>query len=169
MPIHSLYDMKILLVLIVIFAFGLVGYIYKQKLKNELDFFKFINEFEEYYNSNMTLFKCDIIEIIDKFIIMQNNKNAKYINLFLKNNNLYAINKDFISKQITNKESLETIYKYLTLCGKSEYDFEKEKNENFKAYINNSIIDSEKLYKEKGGLVFKLLLAIGSVIGILIW
>ena len=117
----------------------------------------------------MTLFKCDIIEIIDKFIIMQNNKNAKYINLFSKNNNLYAINKDFISKQIINKESVETIYKYLALCGKSEYDFEKEKNENFKAYINNSIIGSEKLYREKGGLVFKLLLAIGSVIGILIW
>ena len=161
--------MKVVLVLIVIVAFGVVGYLYKQKLKNELNFFKFINEFEEYYNSNMTLFKCDIIEIIDKFIIMQNNKNAKYINLFLKNKNLYIINKDFISKQIINKESVETIYKYLTLCGKSEYDFEKEKNENFKVYINNLIIGSEKIYREKGGLIFKLLLAIGSVIGILIW
>ena len=161
--------MKVVLVLIVIVAFGVVGYLYKQKLKNELNFFKFINEFEEYYNSNMTLFKCDIIEIIDKFIIMQNNKNAKYINLFLKNKNLYIINKDFILKQITNKETVETIYKYLTLCGKSEYDFEKEKNENFKVYINNLIIGSEKIYREKGGLIFKLLLAIGSVIGILIW
>ena len=161
--------MKVVLVLIVIVAFGVVGYLYKQKLKNELNFFKFINEFIEYFKSNMTFFKCDIIEIIDKFIIMQNNKNAKYINLFLKNKNLYIINKDFILKQITNKETVETIYKYLTLCGKSEYDFEKEKNENFKVYINNLIIGSEKIYREKGGLIFKLLLAIGSVIGILIW
>lgn len=149
--------------------FGLVGYLYKRKLKNEYELLCFIQNFANYYNSNMTLFKCDIVEIINKYKIMQNNKNAKFCNLFLKNSNIYNINQEFLNDYLSNKKDIELIYKYLSECGKNEYEFEKEKNRGFELFIKEAIEISYNCYKEKGGLIFKLLLSIGTVIGILIW
>lgn len=149
--------------------FGLVGYLYKRKLKNEYELLCFIQNFANYYNSNMTLFKCDIVEIINKYKIMQNNKNAKFCNLFLKNSNIYNINQEFLNDYLSNKKDIELIYKYLSECGKNEYEFEKEKNRGFELFIKEAIEISYNCYKEKGGLIFKLLLSIGAVIGILIW
>lgn len=149
--------------------FGLVGYLYKRKLKNEYELLCFIQNFANYYNSNMTLFKCDIVEIINKYKIMQNNKNAKFCNLFLKNSNIYNINQEFLNDYLSNKKDIELIYKYLSECGKNEYEFEKEKNRGFELFIKEATEISYNCYKEKGGLIFKLLLSIGAVIGILIW
>ena len=161
--------MKIILILSIVIIFGLIGYMYKTKLNNEYLFLKYIYGFHEYYVSNISLFKNNIIEIIDKYIIMQNIKNAKYNKLFLKNNNIYKFDKDFMQNYISNKTTLEMIYNYFCIIGTCEYEYEKEKNYEFKKLISRAIDSAENKIKTDGNLYFKLLLALGAVLAILLW
>lgn len=117
----------------------------------------------------MTLFKNDVQEIIERYIIMQKNKNAKYCKLFLKNNNIYSFDKNILMLYLNNKTNNEIIEKYLSEIGKNDYEFEKEKNKNFEQFMAASIDNAEKMMNTNGNLVFKLSLAIGAVLGIVLW
>ena len=161
--------MKIILIISMITTSGLIGINIKNKYQNEYLFYKFLKDFHQYVVSNITLFKNNIVEIIDNYIIMHKNKNAKYINLFLKNSNIYTYNKEFLNKYITNSENSFIILEYLNNLGKGEYLFEKEKIDNFSVLLDKRIEDSSYELKNKGELYFKLLLAIGSIVAIIIW
>ena len=161
--------MKIFLPLFIIIIFGFIGYAYKSKLNNEYQFLKYINSFYEYYVANLALFKNNIVEIIDKYIIMQNNKNAKYNKIFIKNNNLYNFDKEFLQNNISNKLVSDYLFSYLKNIGTNEYEYEKEKNNEFKIYLNSKIYECDTKIKTDGNLYFKLLLSIGAVVAILLW
>ena len=161
--------MKIVLIVSVIITSGLIGIKIKNKYKDEYLFFKFLKEFHQYIVSNITLFKNNIVEIIDNYIIMHKNKNAKYMNLFLKNSNIYVFNEEIFKKYIKNEEDSFVILEYLNNLGKGEYLFEKEKINNFSVYLDKKIEDSSFELKNKGELYFKLLLAIGAIVAIIIW
>lgn len=161
--------MKIIILLGIIFIFGLIGYSYKLKLKYEYAFFNYIKEFNNFYQSNITLFKNNIVEIINKFIIMQKNKSADYNKLFIKNNNIYSINKEILSKYIIKENDFDMMFDYLNSLGVCEYSYEVDKINKFNNYISAKINNLKEDIKTKGDLYFKLLLAIGAVIAILLW
>lgn len=161
--------MKILFVIIIIVIFGIIGILYKRKLEDEYRFLKYIQDFNNYFSSNVFLFKNNIVEIIDNYIIMQKNKNANFCNLFLKNGNIYEFNEKILKLYILSDDAREVIKLYLENLGKNEYSFEKEKLNEFNVILKQKIEESYNNLKSKGDLYFKLLLAVGAVIGILLW
>lgn len=161
--------MKILFIILIIIIFGIVGIAYKRKLELEYQFLKYVNDFNNYFSSNIILFKNNIVNIIDSYIIMQKNKNAKFSNLFLKNGYIYQFDEKILKYYIFSNDTKEVIKLYLNNLGKNEYYFEKEKINEFNVFIKQKIEQSYDNFKGKGDLYFKLLLAIGAVIGILLW
>lgn len=161
--------MKILAVVLIIILFGCIGYFYRNKLINKHLFLKYISSFYEYYLSNVILFQNSLVEIIDNYIIMHKNKNANYNKLFLKNNNIYVYNREFLESEINNKEETNIIYTYLSGLGKNNFELEKDKIISVKNYLDEKVKKVETEIKTKGELYFKIMLSIGAIISILIW
>lgn len=161
--------MKIFICLSIIFAFGAVGYLYKERFVSKLKLANFLLSFVEYYESNLSLFKTNMVEIINTFIITQKNKNEKLIKLFQKSGQIFQINDEILKNNLDNENCFNQVKKYLNSIGQNEYEFEKEKNKNFKEYIKQQILNFEDEVEKKSKLGFKILLAIGAVVAILIW
>ena len=161
--------MKMLLEICIILFFGSAGYFYKNKYKESLKALDILHEFSCVYDSNISLFKNDLQEIINSYIITHKNKNANYYKFILKNNNIYQFDMDFLKNKIINKSTFEVVQRYLIEMGKSEYEYEKEKNKKFEQFLTTKIIEESKLEKEKGWLGFKLMLALGAVVAIVVW
>ena len=161
--------MKIVLVISINLFFALVGYYYKNKIKKEIDVLEFLKDFISFYETNLVLYKNDIHEIFNNYKITQKNKNAKQLNIFENNDNYLKINEENLKEYVSNEYTNGLIIKYFSSIGMSDYLFEKEKLLNFKNVLSNKIIVLEKELKEKGGLFFKIMLAIGMVLSILIW
>ena len=169
MHLYSIYAMKIFLEICIILFFGSAGYFYKNKYKESLKTLNMLHEFACLYDSNISLFKNDLQEIINNYIITHKNKNANYCKFILKNDNIYQFNMEFLKNKIIDKNTFNVIQRYLIEIGKSEYEYEKEKNRKFEQFLTTKIIEENKLEKEKGGLGFKLMLALGAVVAIVIW
>lgn len=161
--------MKILLCIVLYGTVASFGLIYKRKLKNEYDLLAYLLDFEKYLSSNIVLFKNNIVEIIDKYKIMQKEKSAKYNELFIKNNSKVEFDKKILDKYISNTSTKEIIENYLSSIGKSDYEFENEKNKKFEEYIHAATENALKKVNEKGSLYLKLSLAAGAVLCILVW
>ncbi len=95
---------------------------------------------------------------------MQKNKNAKQLN-FIENNIVKHIENINIFKENDN----QIINNYLTNMGKSEYDFEKEKNNNILSYLSRLDKKTKEEVKTKGELGAKIIVAIGAILAILVW
>lgn len=147
----------------------MAGYFYKYKLKVENAFLEFLKEFNDFLISNISLFKNNVTSIIDNFIIMQKNKNAKFCEIFEKNNNIYTFNEKIVSKYVKNAADMEFIKVFLNKLGSNDYEFEKQKIEKFGLFLEGKIKAKKEEIKVKADLNFKLLLAIGAVICIIIW
>ncbi len=160
--------MKILIGITIVLTTGLLGYSYKLKLNKSFEFLKFIQGFENYYAANVNLFRNDIQEIINNYIIKHKNKNAEFCNIFQKNGNIYQINKELLNKYVIEND-VDIIYNYLSTIGTNDYDYEKEKNNNFKQYIDIAVSKADEVLKQKGNLYFKLSLAFGAILAIVIW
>ena len=161
--------MKLIIIILVIVIFGLIGNLIKQRYENECLFLRYIEDFVNYYYSNIALFKNNTVEIINNYIIMQENKNANYNNLFLKNGNLYSINDKILSKYILFSEDVLIIKQFLTAVGNNEYEYEIEKIKVFLNFLKRKKEESLLNLKNKGVLYFKIMLSIGAVLAILIW
>ncbi len=161
--------MKILICVVVFGGCGLFGYLYKRRLKQECDLVEFLLEFEKYYNSNMTLFKNNVVEIINNFFNLKKDSKAKFNQIIICNNSIFEANESELKKYITNESMRSVIKNYLNGLGKNDYEFEKEKNKNFEDYILTELSNSKKNLEQKGNLYFKLSLALGAVLCIIIW
>lgn len=161
--------MKIIICVSVFFLSTSVGLLYKQRLKNELNILLYLQNFEKFLSNNISLFKVNIVEIIDNYKNMQKEKTAKFSNLFVKNASVYAINEEILNKYILDKNKSKTIFNFLQLLGKSEYEFEIEKNKNFEKYIVAAVEESQKKLNNNGNMYFKLSMALGALLCILIW
>lgn len=169
MPLFAVYVMKICLIILINLFFGFVGYTYKSKIKKEIETLGLIKDFLTFYETNITLYKNDTHEIFNNYIIMQKNKNAKLLNIFSKNNQCFKINEEILKDNVSDLKTNHLIIKYFSTIGMGDYLFEKEKLSNFKNVISEKIILSEKQYKEKGEVFFRIMIAIGMVLSILIW
>ena len=161
--------MKIIFVVFIMLLSFIIGYLYRNKIQNELNFLLYLKKFSDYLKSGINLFKNNIVEIIDEFIILENQKNAKFNKIFLKNMQIYNFCLENIENFIYDKQISFTIYNFLKTLGTNEYEYEGEKINSFILFIGSKILEYEKKLKEKGELFFKVALSIGAVISILVW
>lgn len=161
--------MKLILISSIIFIFGIVGYLYKNKFIKQLSILKTLKNYLLYFKDNLVLFKNNLEEINFNYIITHKNKNAKDCLLKLNNRNKYAINLKILQNNIFNKELFLTVEKYFVMQGGSEYVYEEKRLDEFLKTIEREIKCTEEDVKKKGDLMFKLMLAIGAVISILLW
>ena len=161
--------MKILLVILIVALSGWVGYRYKLKHIKQLNALKEILNYSTYIKDNLTLFKNNIEEIHINYINTHKNKNAN--NIQINQNNINNMQKylQILQKDIFELELKILIQNYFDQIGKSEYEFEFDKIKNFISVIEDKIKIAEENKKQKGDLYFKLSLAVGVVIGVLIW
>lgn len=160
--------MKIFSVVIIVGMCGVVGYNYKSSITKKLELLKLLRKYTEFVESNLTLFKTDLLKINNKFIIMQKNKNAECLQNILNNTTLKS-NNTYFYKVIKDKDVCEIIISFMSELGKGEYDFEIEKINRFLLFLNKQITKCEDDVKNKGDLFFKLSLAVGAVLGVCIW
>lgn len=159
--------MKIVLFALLFSVCGALGYGYKYKLNQKSNLLNFLYEFCKFYDSNMTLFKNNIVEIIDKFKREENFKN--FHQFFVSESGIYRFDKAFLQKFLSEGSELMIIDNYFSGLGKNDYEYEKEKNKNFEAYIKSALEKARKVAEQKGGLCFKLSLALGAVLCIVLW
>ena len=156
--------MKIFICLIIF----LLAIVFACKYKNHYDYKLVIVQeilaYIEFYDNNISLFKENLIEINNRYIIMQKNKNAKQY-CFIEN---YVIkhNKNI---EIFNENDNRILNDYLSGIGKNEYEFEKEKNKNILNFLNKLQEKIKEEVKTKGELGAKIIVAIGAVLAILVW
>lgn len=161
--------MKIILISVIIVFSGLIGSSLKTKIKNELEILKIIKSYINYLDANISLFKTNIVEINYNYKIMQKNKTANKLNIYSKNNNKVIFELDILEKYIYKKDLFLTIKNYLITLGQNEYVYEKEKLSILNDFLSKCVEEDELEFKTKGSLWFKLSLAIGAVIGIILW
>ena len=161
--------MKILLVSFIIIVSGYIGYQYKMKFFKQLKTINDLKEYCIYFKDNLVLFKNNICEININYINMHKNKNANNV-LFIKNNMcLNQINLKYLQNTIYNHGLYSEIQTYFLSQGKGEYEHEVFKINELLDILNRELICTKDDLKQKGDLYFKLILAIGAVISILIW
>ena len=161
--------MRVYVYFFIIIIFGLIGYEIKRKYIEQKNILLFFKSLIEYLKLNITLYKSNVDEIINNYKIMQNNKNAKYVNLFLKNNNLNANIIKNINNYFNDKDIKILIETYFFNLGKEDIVGENKKAEVILKSINDSLAKINKEIKTKGDLYFKLMLALGVVMVVLLW
>ena len=161
--------MKYILLIIVLFLCGLIGYILKEKYRQQKEFLEFMRSFVEYLHLNISIYKNNISEIINGYIINQKNKSAKYNKLFQNKAHKPVFNMEIIDYYIYNKDVGLVIKSFLIELGSGDGEFECKKIELFKSQLEDYISITNNELKTKGELAFKLWLAIGLIVDIILW
>ena len=158
--------MKLLVVIFIMLASYFVGYLYKNNLKDKLNFYLYLKDLLKNIEANINLFKNNIVDIIDAFIL---NKNAKYNEIYIKNGQLYVVLDEKLKKYAINESDILIIKKYFNELGLNDYEYEIKKINEIEKYLSERIIECESIIKNKGELFFKIALSVGAVVAILIW
>lgn len=119
--------------------------------------------------NNISLFKNNLIQVIDSFLVSEKDKNAKFCEMFKKNGEVYDFDSNLISKFAGGNADGDIICGFLKNAGANEYDYEKSKISNFVSFLDEKINLKQEELKTKGDLALKLCLSIGAVICIIIW
>lgn len=161
--------MKYLLLILILLICSLIGYQEKNKYKKQKEFLVYLNNFIEYLYLNIVFYKNNVSEIINNYLIQQNNKNANFTKIFQKKHNINSFNIEILDKYIYNKDMCLTIREFINNLGKSDLIHEQEKINEFKNYLKRCIDEVNLEIKNKGDLYFKVWLGIGLVIDIVLW
>lgn len=161
--------MKIIIILMLMGMAGGTGYYLKSRLKKEYNFLCYAQEFARYYNANISLFKNEVVLVVESFINSKSKKNASFAQIFKNENNIYKCDLALINEYVKNSSDASMICEYLNNIGKSEYEFEKDKNLQFEKFISECKEKSLSNLETKGNLYFKLALLFGAVLSIIIW
>lgn len=161
--------MKYILMIIIVFSFGLIGFHKKQKIKNKNKLIQLMIDYVNFYDANLSVFKNDLFEINNTFIITQKNKSANTSDLIIKNDNLFKINNELLQRYFRKDNELAVLLGYFQTIGKSEYNEEKTKNIEIKNVFDKMLKRTTEEIKTKGEMTVKLLLSVGAVIAILLW
>lgn len=161
--------MKIFLISFIVIMSGHIGYLYKTKFIKQQ---KAIEEFKNYclyFKDNLLLFKNNIHEIHINYINTHKNKNANNVIITLKNVSMYQINLEYLRKMIYKNELYFAIEKYICVQGQNEYEYEINKINDLINILNRESELTKEDLKQKGDLYFKLMIAMGVVVAILLW
>ena len=161
--------MKKFILVFIVFCFSYIGYLVKQKFKTQRKFLEQLKDFLEYFKSNVTVLKNDVVEIIHSYKMIQKNKNAKDFDLFQNNENLFKFSAKTLKKNIFNENTVIVIENYFNDFGSKPHEFEMEKLDNILKFIDCSIQKTDEEIKSKGDIWFKILIAFGLVFAIVLW
>ena len=161
--------MKKFVIVFVVFCFCYIGYLVKQKFKNQRNCLEQIKNFLDYFKANMSVLKSDVVEIINDYKFIQNNKNAKEFHLFQNNENLVEFNSKLLERYIYDENLSSVLAKYFDDFGMRTHEFEREKLDDFLPFIDLCIQNTNEEIKSKGDLWFKILIAVGLVLAIVLW
>lgn len=161
--------MKYVILIIIFFICGLIGYCIKNKYAVQHRFLIYIKNFLDFLELNISLYKNDLIIIINNYIIQQNNKNANYNKIFQKNNKTNIFNEELLNIYLNNKLICDNISKFGQMLGKNNIEDEVDKIKKLKIYIEKQIYETKELLNSKGDLYFKLWIGVGVAVVILIW
>lgn len=161
--------MKYIILFLILVICGLVGLCVKNKYKKQKEMLEFLSLFMDYLYLNISLYKNNINEIINNYKIQQKNKNAKLIKLFQNSNNLQQINEDFLKLYVYNEECFVAIQLFFNALGTSTKEDECEKIKQLNLGLKSYILKTNDDIKNKGDLSFKIILAIGVMIAIVLW
>ena len=100
---------------------------------------------------------------------MQNNKNANLQNIFQNNNNLFNFDKNFAKRYIFDEKLLNVIINYFENIGCANQEFELEKLNGFSLIIKENLDKATKDIQTKGEIGFKILIAVGLIVLIVLW
>ena len=161
--------MKFVIFGIIVILAGLIGFEIKRKYVEQKDFLEFLISFLNYSHMSISVYKTNIDEIINNYLIQQKNKNAKYTNIFTKCTKNYTINQQKIEKYIYDNELGLRLTAFFEMFGKMNLE---EECVNIKSILKIIEVYSKKTTEEiktKGDLYFKISLIIGVVVVILLW
>lgn len=161
--------MKLFFEILVVFLFGLIGFGVKYKYIAQKEFLLFIKNFVEFLEINILIYKDNIDEIINSYLIQQNNKNAKFVNFFRKNDILSRFDEKLIQIQIYNANIKNYLIAYFSNIGKGNQESEIQNAKHILKIIESGIDKTNEEIKTKGDLYFKIWLAIGVAAGVIIW
>ena len=161
--------MRYFCLIIIFIVCALIGYQIKNRYRQQCVLLNQIDSFIDFLYPNINLYKNNLSDIINNYLILQNNKNAKNYKIFHKNNNLYQINNVNIDDIICNKIVKSNLELFFNNIGKLDLDGECERIKNFRKELNKYIINAEKDLKEKGELYFKISLSIGLILCVILW
>lgn len=161
--------MKFFVLITIFILICLIGYFFKEKYKKQKLFLEMLDNFLMFYKSKIVVSKNNIIDIINEYKIMQNNKNANLQNIFQNNNNLYKFNENFAKRYIFDENLIKLITAYFENIGSGNQEFELEKVNGVLEIIKEQLEKTTKEIQTKGEVGFKLFIAIGLVVLILLW
>lgn len=161
--------MKKFIVVFLVLMFCYIGYLIKEKYKNQKIILEEIKNFVEFFRSNIMVLKTSVLDIVYSYKNIQNNKNALSFKMFQNNENLFKFNENFANRYIYDEKLMVYIRNYFEDFGLKTHCYELEKTDNFLLLLNDSIQKTTEEIKMKGDLWFKLFVAIGLVIAIVIW
>ncbi len=161
--------MKIILIILIISLSGITGFCIKNKYVKQLQIYQILINFFEYYLTSISIFKNNIQEIILNYKLINKNKNALYDNIFKNNDNLFQINKEFIFENINEKETKLILETTINSMGSANIEIEEDKIKSLITFLNKKKQQAEEKVNKEGNLYFKLSLAAGAVISIIIW
>lgn len=161
--------MKFLVLFLILIVSGLMGLLIKNKYKNQKEILEFISNFLDYLYLNISIYKNNIIDIINNYKIQQKNKNAKYVNIFQNLNNIQLFNENFVKNYFYNIDYFDQIKLFFNSLGTNIKEEECEKIKQLNETIKGYIIKTNEDVKTKGDLYFKLCLTLGVVIDIILW
>lgn len=161
--------MKLIILAGVIITFASIGFQVKNKYVKQKEFLIFLESFLNYLYINISIYKNNLDEIINNYLIQQNIKNAKYIKFILKNDNLKRFDEKLLNDYIYNEELKNQINIYFNGLGKGTIQSECENSKYILACVKSNIEKTNEDIKQKGDLYFKIWLAIGVVVDIILW
>lgn len=161
--------MKYIILFLILIICGLVGLSVKNKYKRQKEMLEFLSMFLDYLYLNISLYKNNINEIINNYKIQQKNKNAKFVKLFQNFNIFQPVNEDFLKLHIYNEECFAAIKLFFDTLGTGTKEDECEKIKQLNLGLKSYILKTNDDIKNKGDLSFKIILAIGVMIDIVLW
>lgn len=161
--------MKYIFLILVFIICGLIGFYFKNKYKNQYKFLLYINKFLDYLELNVMVYKNNLYEIINNYIIHKNNKNSEYNKIFQISKNTLLINSNLIESCLFDKSILSVVINFFNEMGKGDIENEIKKIKEFKKFISKQIDILKIECSTKGDLYFKFWIGIGVLMSILLW
>ena len=161
--------MKIFCVVFIIITSFFIGKCVQNKYKKEYDFLVYLKNFATFLYSNLTIFKTDIVSVIDNFVELQNGEMEKFNKIFKKENGIYLINNDEVKIFNSRENDFMVITSFFSSIGKNNYELEKQKVSSFLDYIEKISDSYYGEIKSKGELTKKIIVAVSIIICIVIW
>ena len=155
-----MFLMKIFLIILIIFAFALIGFIFYLNYNSKKKLYKSLIGFCNYSLLEIRFNKSNFLKIIEKYM--------KSCCLEAKNFLKSYIDKNSYTSKILQKEENYEIQNFILSLGKKDIDGEVSNLKNFKSLFEIKLKKAEDDEKKKGVPSLKVFIILGLIIAIIL-